>query len=141
MHLMAEAMSRAYADRSEYLGDSDFVNVPLKGLTSKKYAEELRATIDQEHATPSATIKPGKPLPYESDQTTHFSVVDAEGNAVSNTYTLNFRSARGWWRKARASSSTTRWTISPPSPACRTPTVWSAATRTPWRRTSGRSPP
>jgi len=90
MHLMAEAMSRAYADRSEYLGDSDFVKVPLKGLTSKKYAEELRATIDQEHATPSATIKPGKPLPYESDQTTHFSVVDAEGNAVSNTYTLNF---------------------------------------------------
>ncbi len=90
MHLMAEAMQRAYADRSEYLGDSDFVDVPVKGLTSKAYAETLRATIDEAHATPSASIKSGKPLPYESDQTTHFSVVDAEGNAVSNTYTLNF---------------------------------------------------
>ena len=90
MHLMAEAMKRAYADRSEYLGDSDFVDVPVKGLTSKAYAESLRATIDESHATPSAEIKPGEPLPYESDQTTHFSVVDSQGNAVSNTYTLNF---------------------------------------------------
>ncbi len=90
IHLMAEAMKRAYADRSEYLGDSDFVDVPLKGLTSKAYADALRATIDPEHATPSVEIKPGGPLPYESDQTTHFSVVDKDGNAVSNTYTLNF---------------------------------------------------
>ncbi len=90
MHLMAEAMSRAYADRSQYLGDSDFVDVPVKGLTSKAYAEKLRATIDPDHATPSTTIKPGTPVPYESDQTTHFSVVDKDGNAVSNTYTLNF---------------------------------------------------
>ena len=93
MHLMSEAMKRAYADRSEYLGDSDFVDVPLKGLTSKAYAEVLRAGIDAERATPSAEIKPGGPdgpLPYESDETTHFSVVDEEGNAVSNTYTLNF---------------------------------------------------
>ena len=90
MHLMAEAMQRAYADRSEYLGDSDFIDVPVKGLTSKAYAEALRATIDENHATPSESIRPGKPLPYESDQTTHFSVVDSEGNAVSNTYTLNF---------------------------------------------------
>ncbi len=90
MHLMAEAMQRAYADRSEYLGDSDFVDVPVKGLTSKAYAELLRATIDESHATPSEAVKPGKPIPYESDQTTHFSVVDSQGNAVSNTYTLNF---------------------------------------------------
>ncbi len=90
IHLMAEAMKRAYADRSQYLGDSDFVDVPVKGLTSKAYADTLRATIDQDHATPPAEIKPGNPLPYESDQTTHFSVVDKDGNAVSNTYTLNF---------------------------------------------------
>ncbi len=90
IHLMAEAMKRAYADRSEYLGDSDFVGVPLKGLTSKGYAEALRATIDPEHATPSVEIKPGGPIPYESNQTMHFSVVDKDGNAVSNTYTLNF---------------------------------------------------
>jgi gamma-glutamyltranspeptidase/glutathione hydrolase len=90
MHLMAEAMTRAYADRSEYLGDSDFVKVPLKGLTSKAYAETLRALIEKDKATPSATIKPANPAPYESDQTTHFSVVDKDGNAVSNTYTLNF---------------------------------------------------
>jgi gamma-glutamyltranspeptidase / glutathione hydrolase len=90
IHLMAEAMKRAYADRSEYLGDSDFVDVPLKGLTSKAYADALRATIDPRHATPSVEIKPGGPQPYESNQTTHFSVVDKDGNAVSNTYTLNF---------------------------------------------------
>jgi gamma-glutamyltranspeptidase/glutathione hydrolase len=90
MHLMAEAMKRAYADRSEYLGDSDFVEVPLAGLTAKDYAATLREGIDPAHATPSATIAPSDPLPYESDQTTHFSVVDADGNAVANTYTLNF---------------------------------------------------
>jgi gamma-glutamyltranspeptidase/glutathione hydrolase len=90
IHLMAEAMKRAYADRSEYLGDSDFVDVPVAALTSKDYAAELRALIDEEHATPSETIAPGNPLPYESDQTTHFSVIDAAGNAVANTYTLNF---------------------------------------------------
>ncbi len=90
IHLMAEAMKRAYADRSEYLGDSDFAEVPVKGLTSKTYAATLRDEIDPAHATPSETIKPANPIPYESDQTTHFSVVDSEGNAVSNTYTLNF---------------------------------------------------
>ena len=95
MHLMAEAMKRAYADRSEYLGDSDFVDVPVAGLTSKDYAETLRAGIDQAHATPSATIKPSDPCPYESDQTTHFSVVDKDGNAVANTYTLNFLFGNG----------------------------------------------
>jgi len=90
VHLMAEAMKHAYADRSEFLGDSDFVDVPVKGLTSKDYAARLREEIDPDRATPSATIAPADPLPYEGDQTTHFSVVDAEGNAVSNTYTLNF---------------------------------------------------
>ncbi|MGA0583275.1 MAG: gamma-glutamyltransferase [Castellaniella sp.] len=89
IHHMAEAMKLAYADRSEYLGDTDFVKVPVAGLTSKAYARKLAATIDATHARPSSRIRPGKPQPYESDQTTHYSVVDAAGNAVAVTYTLN----------------------------------------------------
>jgi gamma-glutamyltranspeptidase/glutathione hydrolase len=95
IHLMAEAMKRAYADRSEYLGDPDFVDVPVKALTSKDYAAKIRDGISLNRATPSATIKPGKLAPYESDQTTHFSIVDKDGNAVSNTYTLNFSYGSG----------------------------------------------
>ena len=90
IHLMAEAMKRAYADRSKYLGDSDFVQVPIKGLTSKAYAEKLRGSINQERASASATLLPDNPVPYESNETTHFSVMDRFGNAVSNTYTINF---------------------------------------------------
>lgn len=95
LHLMAEAMKLAYADRSEYLGDSDFVDVPIRGLTSKQYAEALRQKINANRATPSATIKPNDPIPYESEQTTHFSVVDKDGNAVANTYTINFSYGTG----------------------------------------------
>ncbi len=95
IHLMAEAMKRAYADRSHYLGDSDFVKIPLKGITSKKYAAALRQQIDPEKAKPSKDIVPGKPQPYESNETTHFSVVDKWGNAVSNTYTINFSYGSG----------------------------------------------
>jgi len=87
-HLMIEAMKRAYADRAVYLGDPDRVTVPVAGLTSKRYAATLRATIDPDRATPAT---PGAfPVPREGDNTTHFSVVDRDGNAVSNTYTLNF---------------------------------------------------
>jgi gamma-glutamyltranspeptidase/glutathione hydrolase len=89
IHAEAEAMKLAYADRSEYLGDPDFVKVPVKGLTSPAYAAELVKKIDPDKATPSATIKPGKPQPYESDQTTQFTIADAQGNVVSVTYTLN----------------------------------------------------
>jgi gamma-glutamyltranspeptidase/glutathione hydrolase len=89
VHYMAESMKLAYADRSEYLGDPDFVTVPLKGLTSKRYAEALAAGIDPYKAREARDIKPGKPQPYESDQTTHYSVVDRFGNAVAVTYTLN----------------------------------------------------
>lgn len=95
IHLMAEAMKRAYADRSEYLGDSDFVKVPLKGLTSKEYAAELRNQINRFKATVSSTLKPGNAPKYESDQTTHYSIVDKEGNAISNTYTINFSFGSG----------------------------------------------
>ncbi|MEG0141680.1 MAG: gamma-glutamyltransferase, partial [Comamonas sp.] len=93
VHYMTEAMKLAYADRAEYLGDPDFVTVPLKGLTSKPYADELAASIKPQQARPSKDIKPGHPQqfsqPYESDQTTHYSVVDKAGNAVAVTYTLN----------------------------------------------------
>ncbi|QSX39026.1 gamma-glutamyltransferase [Shewanella sedimentimangrovi] len=95
LHLMTETMKRAYADRSEYLGDPDFVKVPVKALTSKAYADELAKSIAANKATPSAEIKPGKLAPYESEQTTHYSVVDKWGNAVSNTYTLNFSYGSG----------------------------------------------
>ena len=88
-HLMAEAMRRAFADRAEYMGDSDFVKVPVPGLIDKAYAASLRATIDTERASTSEQIRAGRPAGYESEETTHFTVVDAEGNAVSNTYTLN----------------------------------------------------
>jgi gamma-glutamyltranspeptidase / glutathione hydrolase len=90
LHLMIEAMKPAYADRAEFLGDPAFVKVPVAGLTSKRYAEAQRRAIDPEHARPAQEIKPGTPAAYESQNTTHFSVVDAQGNAVANTYTLNF---------------------------------------------------
>jgi gamma-glutamyltranspeptidase/glutathione hydrolase len=90
IHDLAEAMKLAYADRAEYLGDPAFTDIPVKGLISKAYAAKLRAEIPAETARPAAQIKMLDPLPYESAETTHFSVVDGAGNAVSNTYTLNF---------------------------------------------------
>ncbi|EDB2178606.1 gamma-glutamyltransferase [Salmonella enterica] len=89
IQIMAEAEKYAYADRSEYLGDPDFVNVPWQALTSKTYAKSIAGQIDINKAKPSSEIRPGKLAPYESDQTTHFSVVDKDGNAVAVTYTLN----------------------------------------------------
>nr|CDQ36609.1 Gamma-glutamyltranspeptidase precursor [Virgibacillus halodenitrificans] len=95
IHVMSEAMKRAYADRAEYLGDTDFVDVPLEGITSKAYADELREQIDMGRATPSDAIAAGDPLPYESNETTHFSIADDNGLAVSNTYTINFSYGSG----------------------------------------------
>jgi len=88
-HLMAEAMRRAFADRAEYMGDSDFVRVPVAGLVDKSYAAKLRATINTDRASTSEEVRAGRPVGYESEETTHFTVVDADGNAVANTYTLN----------------------------------------------------
>src|SRR5690242_15611856 len=88
-HLMAEAMRRAFADRAEYMGDSDFVKVPVTGMIDKAYAARLRSTINTDRASTSAEVRAGRPAGYESEETTHFTVVDAEGNAVANTYTLN----------------------------------------------------
>lgn len=96
IHLLAETMKRAYADRAEYLGDTDFVDVPLKALTNKAYAQQLAAQIKPQQASDASQIKPGKLQAFEeSPQTTHFSIMDAEGNAVSNTYTLNFSFGSG----------------------------------------------
>ena len=89
LHNMIEAMKRAYADRAVFMGDPDAVKIPIDGLTSKTYAKSLRASIS-ERATPSAEIRPGNPAEFEGRNTTHFSVIDRDGNAVSNTYTLNF---------------------------------------------------
>ena len=89
-HLLAEAMQRAYADRAAYLGDPATVTAPLARLMSRSYARQLRASIDPQHATPAADIRPVGPPLHEGQNTTHFSVVDRFGNAVSNTYTLNF---------------------------------------------------
>ncbi len=90
LHLMIEAMRRAYADRAAYLGDPAVVTAPLVRLMSKRYAAQLRANIDPSRATPSREIRADLSLPPEGDNTTHFSVIDRYGNAVANTYTLNF---------------------------------------------------
>jgi gamma-glutamyltranspeptidase/glutathione hydrolase len=95
IHRLAETMRRAYADRSQYLGDPDFVSVPVAQLTDKNYAAQLVATIDLEAASDSNSILPGKVMGYESPQTTHYSVWDSQGNVVSNTYTLNFTFGNG----------------------------------------------
>jgi gamma-glutamyltranspeptidase / glutathione hydrolase len=89
LHVLIEAMKRAYADRARYLGDPAFVKVPVATLTSKDYAAKQRASIDLDRATPWTDALSALP-PHEGDNTTHFSVVDSAGNAVSNTYTLNF---------------------------------------------------
>lgn len=89
IHLMAEAMKYAYADRSKHLGDSDFNSVPLKWLTSKSYADTIRAKMDMRQATPSSEIAPGSPT-AEGLDTTNYAVIDAHGTAVANTYTINF---------------------------------------------------
>jgi gamma-glutamyltranspeptidase/glutathione hydrolase len=89
LHVMIEAMKRAYADRAHYLGDPAFANAPVAILIAKDYAAKQRAGIDPDRATPSSDALFATP-PREGSNTTHFSVVDSSGNAVSNTYTLNF---------------------------------------------------
>ena len=95
MHVMAEAMRLAYADRSKYLGDPDHLELPVAALTSKDYAAELAKGISLSRARPSAEVAPGNLAPYESPETTHYSVLDSEGNALVNTYTLMFSFGSG----------------------------------------------
>jgi gamma-glutamyltranspeptidase/glutathione hydrolase len=89
LHLITEVMRRAFADRAEFLGDPDFETLPVTALISRGFADERRKTIDLEHASTSSEIRAGDPVPFEKPDTTHFAVVDSEGNMVSNTYTLN----------------------------------------------------
>lgn len=95
LHLMAEAMKFSYADRSKYLGDPDFVEVPTETLVSKSYAKDIASKISMDKALSSDEIAPGDLAIYESDETTHYSVVDSEGNMVGNTYTLMFSFGSG----------------------------------------------
>jgi len=88
-HYLAEVMRRYYADRNEYLGDPDSVKNPIPALLDPAYVTARRATIDPEHATPSEQVSPGLPAGSEGTDTTHYSIVDEQGNAVSLTYTLN----------------------------------------------------
>jgi gamma-glutamyltranspeptidase/glutathione hydrolase len=89
LHVMIEAMKRAYADRARYLGDPAFVNAPIATLIARDYAEKQRLSIDLNRATPWTDALSATP-PREGSNTTHYSVIDSRGNAVSNTYTLNF---------------------------------------------------
>jgi len=108
VHWVAETMRRVFADRAAYLADADFARVPVRGLIDPRYAEQRRATIDPQRASSSEQVRAGDPMPFdtaetkrdgterfvamrqpEGEHTTHFSVVDASGNAVANTYTIN----------------------------------------------------
>jgi gamma-glutamyltranspeptidase/glutathione hydrolase len=92
IHFVAETMRRFYADRSEHFGDPDFFRVPIRGLLDPRYISHLRSTIDPVRASPPEAVRPGKMAAQESTETTHFSIVDAKGNAAALTYTIN-----GWY--------------------------------------------
>lgn len=92
IHLMTEAERRVYADRAIYLGDPDFYKVPVKQMLDDQYNDERMSTFNPARATPSSEIKEGTIAGYESEETTHFSIVDAKGNAVAVTTTIN-----GWF--------------------------------------------
>lgn len=89
IHNVIEVMRRAFADRAQHLGDADFVSVPVAGLTSREYAMDRRSNIDPYRASNSRDVSQANPVAYEPAETTHFTIVDAEGNVISNTYTLN----------------------------------------------------
>jgi gamma-glutamyltranspeptidase/glutathione hydrolase len=89
IHMMAEAMRHYFADRSEFLGDPDFVPVPITRLLDPEYILGIRRSIDPNHATASVRVHPGRIGPQESAETTHYTIVDREGNVVAVTYTLN----------------------------------------------------
>jgi gamma-glutamyltranspeptidase/glutathione hydrolase len=95
VHVLAESARLAYADRSKHLGDPAFYDVPDEWLMSKEYGKELAATIDMQRARPSSEVSPGVLAAYESPDTTHYSVIDRDGNVVSNTTTLNFSFGSG----------------------------------------------
>ncbi len=141
IHYVAEAMRRFFADRAEFFGDTDFAtDVPLEKLISKDYARARARSIDPKRVTPSSAISAGPALGPESSQTTHYSVVDESGMAVSVTYTLNGSFGSGLLvRGGPAFCSTTRWTTSPPSRARPTSSDCCRASATPSNPASARS--
>ena len=123
MHLVVEAMRRMHRDRALYLGDPDFVKVPVELLTSKLYAQGQRTSLRLDRATPSEMLPSDAIDATQGTHTTHFSVLDKDGNRVATTITLNLLARHGpHGARHRASCSTTRWTISRSSPARRTRT-------------------
>jgi gamma-glutamyltranspeptidase/glutathione hydrolase len=96
IHLAASSLQAAFADRAKYMGDPDFVKVPVTGLISKEYAQERRREVTLDKARSANEIAAGNPLPYESSETTHFSMIDAAGNMVSSTQTINGWMGSGW---------------------------------------------
>lgn len=96
IHDLTQVAKLAYADRAQHLGDTDFITVPIQGLISKEYAKQRMQGFDRQAARASQSIQAGDPLPYESDQTTHYSVIDRHGNMVSTTTTLNLNFGSGW---------------------------------------------
>ena len=135
MHRMIEAERRAYADRAHHLGDTDFYPTPVATLIDKTYAAGRFADFDPARASRSEEIGWGT-VPNESPDTTHVSVMDAAGNAVAYTTTLNLSYGAKIVVPAPGSCSTTRWTTSPSSPTRPMPTACSATRRTPSRRAS-----
>jgi gamma-glutamyltranspeptidase/glutathione hydrolase len=95
IHLLVEVAKLAFADRSQHLGDLNFYDVPTQWLTSKEYARDLAGSIDMQKARPSGDIAPGVAPEKDSVDTTHFSVIDRDGNMVANTYTLNLSFGSG----------------------------------------------
>ena len=95
VHLLTEVARLAFADRSKHLADPDFYPVPVNWLASKKYAAELAESIDMQRARPSSEVAPGVAPPREGLETTHYSVIDVDGNVVANTYTLNLSYGSG----------------------------------------------
>lgn len=129
-HLAVEAMRRGYQDRARYMGDPDFVDMPVDKLVSKSYAKARAAGIELDKATPSASL--GDPVTVEEGfHTTHLSVLDGEGNRVAATLSINLPFGSAFVPPAPESCSTMRWTIFPPNRAAPTPMAWSAARPTP----------
>ncbi len=95
-HLVIESLRRAYHDRAQYLGDPDFVQIPLTRLASRDYAISLARTIDRKHATPSASLDAAAKPAVEGGQTTHFSIIDADGNRVAATMSINLSFGSGF---------------------------------------------
>lgn len=140
IHTLTEAMRHAYLDRNTYLGDPAFIKNPLDRLLSKTYAAEIRKQIPADKATPSVELQPGVG-PHEKPETTHYSIVDSKGNAVSTTYTVNGRFGAVVIAPEQGSLLMMKWMISQQKWARRISMGWYKGRRTALHRASGHSLP